>query len=247
MRKKIKYMNKSIPSSSSIKYLGIYISDNLKWNDHVEYLELKNNKLIKLVKIIEAQSRGINYEIKTIIYKQIYLPNILYSYINWFKYLTSKQKKKLSNLQRTFMLACTGAFGSTNNIKLLNLLGWLEIKKEVEYMNTIKNGDLDNNTIRNGLLIQQSMRDNSTYEVPFDNNLIRTIKNKEILWCLTGHGPFLANFNKEERCRFCGMFEESGFHLVNNCLAFERGDLSIIENYESISMKIIKRIFKLGH
>jgi hypothetical protein len=42
--------NIEIPLSSSIKYLGIHINANLKWNDHITYILNKSNKILGLIK-----------------------------------------------------------------------------------------------------------------------------------------------------------------------------------------------------
>ena len=55
----------------------------------------------------------------------------LYCHEIWPSGLTGRLRDQLSSLQRKAILAMTGAFSTTNNLKLLDLIGVIEIHDEI--------------------------------------------------------------------------------------------------------------------
>ena len=211
-----------------IKYLGLILTHNLKWDGHLTYLEEKNSKLIRLINAVTALTGNLDLNNKMTIYRQVYLTTLLYCHEIWAAALNNRQKDQLKSLQRKTILAMTGAFSSTNNSKLLDLIGVLEVNEEIAYQNEIKGEDHETRKRikADRLAAQRERLQGDRYEPMFNEELVRKIRRKETFWFLTGHGPFATysvRFNKNEttNCRLCRLVDETPRHLLHDCASFK--------------------------
>lgn len=91
----LKINNNGISRVKKVKYLGLTISNNLKWTPHINNIVKKVNHIIKcLLRIIPYLSR----EKKLQLYSTLILPNILYASEVWGNSLTDEDKKKIKKL-----------------------------------------------------------------------------------------------------------------------------------------------------
>lgn len=90
-------------------------------------------------------------------------------------------------------------------------------------------------------------------DIPFDRKLLNSLKRKEVIWFLTGHGPFRAspsNFEGSRMCRFCGIFKECPYHLIFNCSAFDHPDFNILSDlnismFEEYIVNLVSKLYSL--
>jgi hypothetical protein len=64
----ISFNNKQIEMVNKMKYLGIYINNELNWKNHLNYLEEKNSNLIRLINYINHQANYLPIEKKNYIF-----------------------------------------------------------------------------------------------------------------------------------------------------------------------------------
>lgn len=76
----IKINNQILQKSSSIKFLGILIKENLKWNDHIITISLKINKMIGILRKIKFK---INNETLILLYYSLIYPHLTYCITLW--------------------------------------------------------------------------------------------------------------------------------------------------------------------
>ena len=212
-----------------IKYLGVILTPNLKWDRHLEYLDDKNSKLIRLMNAVNVLAGGLELSSKVTIYKQLYLPTLLHGHVIWAAALNGRQRDQLKSLQRKAILAMTGAFSTTNNSKLLDLIGLLEVNEEIACLSECRELEEESRKkIRSDRLAAQRERlQGDRYEPLFNEQLIMKIRRKETIWFLTGHGPFATHsirFNKNEltNCRLCRLVDETPRHLLFDCAFFRQ-------------------------
>ena len=76
----IKICNTILPKSTSIKFLGITIKDNLTWDDHINTISIKINKTIGILHKIKHK---INNETLLLLYYSLIYPHLTYCNILW--------------------------------------------------------------------------------------------------------------------------------------------------------------------
>lgn len=96
----IKINNKSIKKCTSVKYLGVMLANNMKFTKHVDHIIKKINSVkTNLAKIFT--SKYIKSEIKTLCYKQLIRPMILYACACWMD-ISSHQMERIRKCERWF-------------------------------------------------------------------------------------------------------------------------------------------------
>ena len=185
------------------------------------------------------------------LYNQLYLSTILYCSDVWGQ-MNQLQRNRLHTTQRSAVLSVTGAYPSTGNSKLLNLLGLLEVNEEIEFREQTKALDSDERKRKRLERIEERRQEGEQYGASFECRLGESVS-REIFFFLTGHGPFVSHsrrYNDElaVNCRFCGIFEESLEHLLLHCAAFESLEINQDTEMSTIETRcrfIAKQISRL--
>ena len=60
----------NLEMSSELKYLGVILTPNLKWERHLAFLEKKNEKLIRGIKAVNALTDKLTLKSKMVIYNK---------------------------------------------------------------------------------------------------------------------------------------------------------------------------------
>ena len=189
------------------------------------HLADRNAKLIGLMRKVHRMVGSMQLRHRMTLYNQLYLSTMLYCSDVWGDSLKQHQKDKLHTLQRNAILSITGAYPSTNNSKLLDLLGLLEINDEIEFRSQTTHMDSLERRQKRAELIAEHVHQ-EPYGTSFRCRLGESI-GREVFCFLTGHGPFVSHSRRfdhhlPENCRFCGLFVETADHLLLHCAAFGR-------------------------
>ena len=94
-----------LESVTSSKYLGVDISDNLSWNQHIQRISCTANRTLGFVK---RNIRTKNKEIRETAYKALVRPQVEYASSIWSRY-TQK------NIDKLEMVQCRAARWTLNN------------------------------------------------------------------------------------------------------------------------------------
>ena len=137
----------SLESVQHTKYLGVTISDDLRWNRHITDITSRANKLLGLLRRnLSTCDRGV----KEAAYLGLVRPLLKYASQAWDPY-TDNLSNEIEKIQRHAARFVTSDYqnyelGSVT--KLLKDLGWKSLKnrREVDRLCLVKKG-LDNNAI----------------------------------------------------------------------------------------------------
>ena len=238
-----------IEKIKSIKYLGVMLSKEMKWKEHLNLIEEKISKCNNAFGMMKFMCKTINLERKIILLNQVANPIIKYAYKVWYADVKFKyQSDKLKRIQRSVLLKLSGAYRTSGNTKLLNIFGQLEINRSIildlKYSKDQKNEKRENYSSE--LRIQGYSEEDKALEQS---------TSKELIWFKLGHGPFLKylrniKISEESICSFCNEEEESANHLLFECSHF--GNLkninnlreNCIEELDKKARKIVIEIYK---
>jgi len=149
--KPLKISNYEITRVKKVKYLGITISDNLKWTPHINNIVKNVNHTIKcLLRIIPYLTK----ERKLQIYFTLILPNILYACEVWGNSLTTEDKMKIKKLVTFY-----SKISSINKYILKKKLNEQYDNRFKAYINKVINDK--NNPLHNDLFMHQNNKSNS--------------------------------------------------------------------------------------
>ena len=131
-------------------------------------------------------------------------------------------------------------------MKLLNLLGLLEIQEQVSYQRAAyQKAPQEKQQIRLGFQNLQESQPNSHYQTPFDRKEIGRVRSREVFWMVSKHGPFRTHFLSAEdirSCRLCAEEEETLEHLLYRCKAVDHLELNDVSNFERLARQIIAKL-----
>ena len=133
-------------------------------------------------------------------------------------------------------------------MKLLNLLGILDIEREVQCLIECKESEEDPKQIRWRCLSEQRSSTPGAYDSPFE---VSELRRKEPFWFITKHGPFRHHLAKlgmktVSVCRFCVRRLESADHLLLECEELAPTDLTTFTEFEERCVAIARQIFASG-
>ncbi|GBN00715.1 Putative protein in type-1 retrotransposable element R1DM [Araneus ventricosus] len=119
---------------SSIKYLGVFIDDELNFATHLFELKNKTLNLYQEIKSIAASNWGLNKNIRKKISFTVIERILLYGEPAWANTITSRQQRLLNSIQRISLLNITGAYSTTPTAALQVIEGItpLHIKAQME-------------------------------------------------------------------------------------------------------------------
>ncbi len=115
------------------KQLGIYIDELLTWTDHINYIQSKVFKILRMLKHIR---KIITYEISEKIYKSIIKRIIDYGSM-FYCNTTVANINKIEKLYYHSPLIVTKAYKNTNRLKLLQELNWDTFIERSKYLSII--------------------------------------------------------------------------------------------------------------
>lgn len=197
--------NYRIHCSNKIKYLGITLTENLKWDIHINEVVEKTRKLTYKLKAACAETFGIDKKALLTIYNGAIRPAISYGAEIWAGKLTIKQRQKINSAPRTTLIGYTRSYKTTSNealqiiahsypldlyIQMLYNIGNRDEnvnkkEKKIEEENTLKNKWQERwNTTQNGETTKRYIK---TIE---ERNKINLNLNQQVTQLLTGHGNF---------------------------------------------------------
>lgn len=135
--------NGKIEQTSTIKYLGVLIDSRLTYNQHIQLITEKAQKLIHSLSRSAYINWGLRSDVISIIYRGAILPLISYGVSVWIKALNVKSNiRRLTRIQRLINIKITKAFRTTSNEALCLLSGntpiHIELTAMANYYNIIK-------------------------------------------------------------------------------------------------------------
>lgn len=153
----IKINNNTIEIKNKIKYLGLILSKNMKYFDHINYIINKTFKAFHKIKHIFYGKNRYTEKVKSILYKQLIRPILTYGFVIWHN-ISSAQMERLRIMERKFLRTCVnkkrkqGSYMYINNNELYSQTNTIRIDRLMvshskAFLESIN--DLDNVLINN--------------------------------------------------------------------------------------------------
>ncbi|GBM61997.1 hypothetical protein AVEN_199303-1 [Araneus ventricosus] len=120
---KITWNGYKINRVNSFKYLGIHVFDRLNWLEHINKQEEKAIKMQQSLKRISGGNWGISQIHRRTLNKTVIERMLAHGSSAWCLNPTFKMKRKLSSIQRPFLLHISGAYRTTPTAALQTILG----------------------------------------------------------------------------------------------------------------------------
>lgn len=155
------------------KYLGIILSSNYKSIEHVNYIIQKVNAAKAQLKSA-FNNKHLNHHIKSLIYKQLIRPIMLYACICWMQ-MSSYQMERLRRAERWFLRKITGVYKDNTTKKYINSK---QLYREAR-INRIDQ-ELIRNNIKTINKINNSQHDYIKNITNYDENYINTSEYKPL-------------------------------------------------------------------
>jgi hypothetical protein len=159
----------NISEVQSQTYLGLTISNNMQWNEHI-------NRIITKASARVHQLRKFQYKLPRIALEKIYTsmirPILEYGDII-FDNMPFYLSQQLENVQRRAALICTGAYRHTEHAVLLRELGWQSLtnrryQRRLTSFYTLLNGPTPNHILSH---IPTSVSNSTHYDLRNKSNL----------------------------------------------------------------------------
>lgn len=165
--------NTNIKKCTKVKYLGIVISSNFKFIEHINHIIIKVNSAKAQLKNA-FNHKYLNKNVKILLYKQIVRPLMLYACACWLQ-ISSHQMERLRKTERWFLRKITGLNRNNMTNKYIN-------SKQL-YDETGINR-IDQELIKHNIKTIQKMKQNENEHinntVNYDEQYINTNKYKPI-------------------------------------------------------------------
>ena len=91
----LKINNSTIDRVTDLKFLGLIISSNLKWNKHIDHVSIKVSKVIGIMFRLKCI---LPFDVLQILYNSLIMPHFHYCLLTWGS--TIKNGHKLHLLQK---------------------------------------------------------------------------------------------------------------------------------------------------
>ena len=124
----IYFQGSALENVTSQKYLGLIISSDLSWSNHINHIVSKAKKLIGVMKMLQYKLSRRSLEIVYISYVR---PILEYGDVVWGG-CTASDAELLEGVQLAAARAVTGATRCTSNSKLYSEIGWETLSKRRE-------------------------------------------------------------------------------------------------------------------
>ncbi|XP_065295867.1 uncharacterized protein [Dermacentor albipictus] len=127
---------RGMPFRSSVKLLGVVVDRRLSFFEHAEHLQRKAETLaIKSLSFMRMHT-AVDSALRRRLYRQVLLPAVAYaSPIWWSSSPDCRLKARMTTVQRTMLLAITGAYRTTRTAALQVLANQPPIGLELDRLN----------------------------------------------------------------------------------------------------------------
>ncbi|XP_065308861.1 uncharacterized protein [Dermacentor albipictus] len=127
---------RGLPFRSSVKLLGVVVDRRLSFFEHAEHLQRKAETLaIKSLSFMRMHT-AVDSALRRRLYRQVLLPAVAYaSPIWWSSSPDCRLKARMTTVQRTILLAITGAYRTTRTAALQVLANQPPIGLELDRLN----------------------------------------------------------------------------------------------------------------
>lgn len=143
---RIKLNNINLKYSNTLKYLGIIFDNNRTFIPHLNELKFRVDSISYKIRSIARATWGLSSLVVKKLYLLVIEKIILYGCNIWFR-PTAKILQKLPQLQRASLIQMTKCYRTVSSDALNVLAGCLpldlSILKEIDYINYIKNLEID--------------------------------------------------------------------------------------------------------
>ena len=112
------------------KHLGIYLSSNLDWTRHIDFICLRANQRLGVLR----KNTLLQRQTLDILYKLTIRSIFDYGLIVYYNSLKVTDKDRLDRIQYSAAKLVTGALHHTSKAKLYNTLGWETIHERAEFL-----------------------------------------------------------------------------------------------------------------
>ncbi|XP_031347103.1 uncharacterized protein LOC116173624 [Photinus pyralis] len=102
---------------TSIRYLGLIINNKLKWNEHINYLTIKCEKSLNILKVLTKVGWGCDIHTALLMYKSYIRARLDYGCLLYGN-APKSQLKRLDIIQNKALRTCTGAMISTPTLAM---------------------------------------------------------------------------------------------------------------------------------
>ncbi|GBL80069.1 hypothetical protein AVEN_29079-1 [Araneus ventricosus] len=130
---KITWNGYKINRVKSFKYLGIHVDDRLNWLEHINKQGEKAIKMQQNLKRIAGGNWGISQIHRWTLYKTVIERMLAHGSSAWCLNPTFKMKRKLSSIQRPFLLHISGAYRTTPTAALQTILGIPPLHMQLQF------------------------------------------------------------------------------------------------------------------
>lgn len=209
---KLKINETNIKMCKKVKYLGIIISSNFKFIDHVKHVLNKVNIARALLKNA-FHDKFLRTDVKLLLYKQLIRPIILYASTIWMQ-VSSHQMELIRKIERQILRKATGISRNPITKKYVN--------SKTLYENS-KTNRIDRKLIENNLKFVEKIESNENHNisalVEFSENYIENSKYKPL--------NYFSYLNKKNR-----LFEGSRLLIFNKGARDPHKQLYVISQNE---------------
>lgn len=129
----IAFGNSRISTVKTVKYLGINLDPDLKFDTHKNIIIENSNEMFSRMKVASGQSWGYSTETKLLLYNALYIPRVTYGALFWAKAIkTKKDISQLQKAQRRALIATTKAYNTTSTDALQVISGLMPLDLTIE-------------------------------------------------------------------------------------------------------------------
>ncbi|GBN34116.1 Putative protein in type-1 retrotransposable element R1DM [Araneus ventricosus] len=130
---KITWNGNKINRVKSFRYLGIHVDDRLNWLEHINKQGEKAIEMQQNLNRIAGGNWGISQIHRWTLYKTVIERMLVHGSSAWCLNLTFKMKRKLSSIQRPFLLYISGVYRTTPTAALQTILGIPPLHMQLQF------------------------------------------------------------------------------------------------------------------